>query len=48
MKIKLKAPEGYTVHDSVTEKDYSEVVIDDKERDRFELVADTSEPTIEQ
>lgn len=38
MKIKLKAPEGYKLKDSLTEKLHSEVVTDDKERDRYKLV----------
>lgn len=40
MKIKLKAPNGYKYHDSVTNKDYSEIVVEDKKTDRFELVAE--------
>lgn len=48
MKIKIKAPEGYKYHDSKTDRDYSEIVIDDKEKGRFTLVADESEPITEE
>lgn len=42
-KIRMVAPDGYKYHDSMTDKNYSEIVIDEKQRDRFELVADESE-----
>ena len=38
MKIKLIAPEGYRYYDTMTNKSYTEVVINDSERGRFELV----------
>ena len=38
MKIKLKAPYGYKYHDTKTDRDYSEIIVDEKERDRFTLV----------
>ncbi len=38
MKVRMKAPEGYKYHDTNTDKDYSEVVIEEKERDRYVLV----------
>lgn len=38
MRIKLKAPEGYKYHDTKTDRDYSEIVINEKERGRYTLV----------
>lgn len=38
MKIKLTAPEGYRYYDTLTNRSYTEVVINDSERGRFELV----------
>lgn len=38
MKIKLTAPEGYRYYDTLTNKAYTEVVINETERDRFDLV----------
>lgn len=47
MKIKLTAPEGYRYQDTMTGKTYSVLVIDSKDRKRFELVADNSEKITE-
>ena len=41
--IKLIAPEGYKYQDLRTEKLHSEVVTEDKNRDKFVLVPDVSE-----
>ena len=38
MKIKLTAPEGYRYYDTMTDKSYTEVIINNSERDRFTLV----------
>jgi len=38
MKIKLTAPDGYRYYDTLTNKAYTEVVINDSERGRFTLV----------
>lgn len=46
MKIKIKAPEGYKYKDSKTGKEYSEIIIEDKQKNRFVLVPSTTE-TIE-
>lgn len=37
-KIKLTAPEGYRYYDTMTDKAYTEVIINNSERDRFTLV----------
>ena len=38
MTRRIKAPDGYRLYDTLTEKTYSEVVIDENSRDRFVLV----------
>ena len=43
MRIKLTAPEGYKYQDKMTGKTYSVLVIDSKNKKRFELVADNTE-----
>lgn len=35
---RIKAPDGYKLYDMLTEKTYSEAVVDDNSRDRFQLV----------
>ena len=47
MRIKLTAPEGYKYQDKMTGKTYSVLVVDSKDRKRFELVADNSEKITE-
>lgn len=47
MKIKLTASEGYKYQDKMTGKTYSVLVIESKDRKRFELVADNSEKITE-
>lgn len=47
MKIKLTAPEGHKYMDTMTGKTHSVLVIDSKNRNRFELVADNSEKIME-
>lgn len=47
MKIKLKAPEGYKYHDSLTDRDYSEIVVNEKERGRYTLVPSYDDQIIE-
>lgn len=44
MKIKLTAPEGYRYYDTMTDKAYTEVIINNTERGRFELVPHQDEP----
>ena len=44
MKIRLTAPEGYRYYDTLTNKRYTEVVINDSERGRFTLVPYQDEP----
>lgn len=46
MKIKLIAPEGYRYYDTLTDKAYTEVIINNTERGRFELVPYQDEPTM--
>jgi hypothetical protein len=41
--IKLTAPDGYKLKDKRTGKLHSEVVTDDKNRDKYELVPNTEE-----
>lgn len=49
MKVRITAPEGYKLRDSLTNRDYSEVVVEEKARDRFTLVPASQEPmTIEE
>lgn len=43
MKIKLTAPKGYKYRDTRNNKDYSEVITDERNRDKFVLVADNAE-----
>ena len=43
MRIKLTAPEGYKYQDKMTGKIYSVLVIESKDKKRFELVADNTE-----
>lgn len=45
--IKISAPDGYKLKDIRTGRLYSEVVTEEKNRDRYELVPDTEEKTIE-
>ena len=47
MRIKLTAPEGYRYQDKMTGKTYSVLVIESKNKKRFELVADNSESITE-
>ena len=35
---RIKAPDGYKLYDLLTERSYSEVVVDNNSRDRFQLV----------
>lgn len=42
--IKIVAPEGYKLYDSRTDRQYSEVVCSEKDRDRFSLVPASTEP----
>lgn len=44
MTIRLTAPEGYKILDTLTRQQHSEVVTDDSRRDRYALVPDTTEP----
>lgn len=46
MTIKLKAPKGYKYRDTRTNKDYSEVITDEKNRNKYILVADKNETII--
>jgi len=45
--IKLIAPDGYKLKDKRTGKLHSEVVTDEKNRDKYELVPESGEQTIE-
>lgn len=45
--IKLKAPEGYKYRDSRNNKEYSEVITDDRNKKYFTLVPNTTEYTTE-
>lgn len=47
MKIRLTAPDGYKYQDSLNNKTYSTIIIEDSERGRFDLVPDQSEQTVE-
>ena len=38
MRVKLKAPEGYKYTDTRNNREYVEVIVDEKEQDKFELV----------
>ena len=44
--IKIVAPDGYKLYDSRTDKTYSEVVVNERDRDRFTLVPAPSEPIV--
>lgn len=44
--IKIVAPEGYKLYDSRTDRQYSEVVCNEKDRDRFTLVPASTEPMV--
>lgn len=46
MTIKLVAPKGYKYRDIRTNKDFSEVITDEKNKNKFVLVADNNQPTI--
>ena len=48
MKIRIKAPDGYRLYDPITDRSYSEVVIDYKNRDRFQLIPATETVTVEE
>lgn len=45
--IRIKAPEGNKLRDIKTGAEYSEVVIKEKDRDRFVLVNSEEDPNIE-
>ena len=45
-KIRLTAPEGYKLRDKRNGRTYSEVLTDETNRGRYELVPDTTDPTI--
>lgn len=44
--IRIVAPDGYKLYDSRTDKTYSEAVVDERERERFTLVPDSTEPVV--
>ena len=46
MKVKLTAPEGYKLYDSRTNKTYSEVIVNEKDRDGFQLVPASQEQIV--
>ena len=46
MKVKLTAPEGYKYKDKMTDKTYSVLIIESKDKKRFELVADNRDKII--
>lgn len=46
MKVKLTAPEGYKYKDNMTDKTYSVLIIESKNKKRFELVADNTDKII--
>lgn len=43
---RIKAPDGYKLYDTLTERTYSEVIIDENSRDRFVLVPANEEPMV--
>ena len=43
--VKLIAPEGYKLRDKRNGNVYSEVLTDENQRGKYELVPDTTEPT---
>ena len=45
MKIKLTAPDGYKLKDTRNDNLHSEVITDEKNRNKFVLVPDTNEQT---
>lgn len=44
--IRIKAPEGYKLYDPLTDKNYSEIVCAEKDRDRFVLVPASQEQIV--
>ena len=48
MKIRIKAPEGYRLYDPVSDRSYSEIVADYKNRDKFRLIPATETVTVEE
>lgn len=44
--IRIVAPDGYKLYDRMTDKQYSEVVCKEKDRDRFTLVPASKEPIV--
>lgn len=44
-KIRLIAPEGYKLRDKRNGNVYSEVLTEENQRGKYELVPDTTEPT---
>ena len=48
MKIRIKAPDDYKLYDPIADRSYSEVIIDYKNRDRFQLIPATETVTIEE
>ena len=47
MKIRLKAPEGYKYHDIKTDRGYSEIIVNEKERGRYTLVPSSTDKIVE-
>lgn len=43
--IRLIAPEGYKLRDKRNGRTYSEVLTDEKDKGKYALVPDTTEPT---
>lgn len=46
--VRLTAPEGYKLLDKKTRQMHSEILTDENQRGRYELVPDTTEPTIDE
>lgn len=44
--IKIVAPDGYKLYDRMTDKTYSEAVVNEKDRDRFTLVPASQEQIV--
>ena len=44
--IRIKAPEGYKLYDPLTDKNYSEIDCNEKDRDRFVLVPASQEQIV--
>lgn len=45
--IRIKAPIGKKIRDTITEKLYSEVICEDKDRDRYVLADSEDDPVVE-